>query len=401
MHERKLLSAILKDRKTYEIVKDKLQKEDWSPEGSIIFRLASSYYETDSQAANCDVDILVARAERETQSNKIAEIVVQGIRTLVELDISALNVRKEILELHRHLLANKIAAKLTTGKHEEVRPLLQAYQEIDQEDNDQSTEEIYSGVKANELVAKDFNRDNLIHIAPRVLNDHLDGGIRGGHHILVFAPTEMGKTLVVINMCFGFLRQGLRVLYVGNEDPASDIMMRMMSRLTGMNKYEIMERPTEVDNILAKRNWDHFIFANFSPGTFPQIHKAINEYDPQVVVLDQLRNIDVASESRVQALEKAATEARNTAKRFGLPIISVTQAADSASGKRILDRGDVDFSNVGIPAQCDVMIGIGADEQMEQTNMRMFSFPKNKLSGKHTPIPFQIDPLLSKVVEAS
>jgi hypothetical protein len=44
------------------------------------------------------------------------------------------------------------------------------------------------------------------------------------------------------------------------------------------------------------------------------------------------------------------------------------------------------------------MIGIGADEEMERNNFRVLSFPKNKLSGKHEPIPIEIDPMLSKVL---
>ena len=105
------------------------------------------------------------------------------------------------------------------------------------------------------------------------------------------------------------------------------------------------------------------------------------------------------SESRTQALEKAATEARNLARRRNIPVVSVTQAGDSASGRAILDRGDIDSSNVGIPGQADLMIGIGATGEMENQNMRTLSFPKNKLSGKHTPISVAIDPLLSKVID--
>ncbi len=110
-----------------------------------------------------------------------------------------------------------------------------------------------------------------------------------------------------------------------------------------------------------------------------------------------MRNLNVESENRTQALEKAATSARNLAKRNNVLVVSVTQAADSASGKTILDRGDVDGSNVGIPGQCDLMIGIGADKHMEDTGARFLSFPKNKLSGRHTPIPVMFNYALSKV----
>jgi KaiC/GvpD/RAD55 family RecA-like ATPase len=402
MSEHRLLSASIKDRGAWETIKDTVDESIWSPEGGIIWNLVGEYYSLDKSCKHADPTILCERAERQVVSNKISEIVVQGIKSLVELDVSAANVAAEAVSLKAHILGNKIQAKLSSPKPspQEVKELMNEWISVhDKGENAGILGEFLSGTSASELVARTFTHEGLIKLYPKALNDAIDGGIRGGHHVLVFAPTEMGKTLFTINLCYGFLRQNLRVLYVGNEDPAADIQMRMMSRLTGMSKYEIIDNPIVCDDLLSKRNWGKFIFANFSPGTFGGIHKAIDEYGPQVLVLDQLRNINVSSENRTQALEKAATEARNTAKKYGIPCISVTQAADSASGKKVLDRGDVDGSNVGIPAQIDLMIGLGADGEMEATNMRMISLVKNKLSGRHTPIPIEIDPLHSRVLE--
>lgn len=403
MNEQKILSAVLKSREVWEKIKDKVEKDEWSPEGKIIFELCSSFYQRDPGATVCDAEILSTRAIREIQSAKVAEIVSTGIRSLSSglSDISAENVAEEVIALKRSVLGIKIAAALSTGKDPgRVLSLMDEYKDLGTGlEEEKNSEELFSGVSALDISRRSFNRDNLIKLEPKILNDHIDGGLRGGHHVLIFAPTEMGKSLVAINLCYGFLKQNLKVLYCGNEDPAPDMMMRMMSRLTGMNKYEILENPERADEILKHRNWDKFILANMSPGTFRAIHKLLDELKPQVLVLDQLRNIDVESDNRTQALEKAATEARNTAKKYNIPVISVTQAADSASGKKVLNRGDVDSSNIGIPGQTDLMIGIGATPDMEEQNLRMFSFCKNKLSGRHSPIPIQVDPLLSKVLE--
>lgn len=256
-----------------------------------------------------------------------------------------------------------------------------------------------TGVSVEDLIEQKFNPENLIKIYPKTLNERLDGGAQPGHHILIFAPTEMGKTLVAINMVAGFLHQKLPVLYVGNEDPASDILLRLGTRLSGLNKYEIRDNPRKAQELIDQRSAGLFTIAPLAPGTFSEISTLVRKYQPKVVILDQLRNIDVKSENRTQALERAATEARNLAKRFGVVVISIAQAGDSASGKAALNRGDVDSSNVGIPGQCDVMIGVGATEEMERNNVRMFSFPKNKLSGNHNPITVTIDPQLSKVLD--
>ena len=59
--------------------------------------------------------------------------------------------------------------------------------------------------------------------------------------------------------------------------------------------------------------------------------------------------------------------------------------------------GDVDFSNTGIPAQADVMVGIGMDASLEAEGLRTISLPKNKVSGIHDNFPVRITPQLSRI----
>lgn len=369
--------------------------------GGLLLKLVGEYYGADPKATRCDVDILAARVEREIQSNKLAQAVVLALRTL-PTDVSAINVAQELVLLRKDNIGKRLASLLAAGKSgKEVNDLIYDYGavETDRAGEDRRGSDVVVGLPVQELLEHSFSKDNLIQLWPKSLNEQIDGGCKPGHHVLVFAPTEMGKTLFVINAVYGFLKQSLTTLYIANEDPAADLLMRIINRLTGLNKYEVQEKPDEAQKLLDQRNYDKLIMAPLAPGKFSEIHKLVDTFSPRVIILDQLRNLDVDSENRTQALEKAATEARNLAKKRGVLVISVTQAGDSASGRTILRRGDVDGSNVGIPGQIDLMIGIGATEDMEQSNQRMLSFPKNKLSGKHNPIPVTIDPSLSKVMD--
>lgn len=367
--------------------------------GGLLLKLVGEYYGTDPKATRCDVDILAARVEREIQSNKLAQAVVSALRDLPN-DVSAINISQELVLLRKDNIGKRLASLLAAGKSgAEIDGLMEDYRSVEPVRSDETEKTVLANVAVSELLSTSFSKDNLIQLWPKSLNEHIDGGCKPGHHVLVFAPTEMGKTLFVINAVYGFLKQSLTTLYIANEDPAADLLMRIINRLTGMNKYEVQEKPDEAQKLLDQRNYDKLIMAPLAPGKFSEIHKLVDAYSPRVIILDQLRNLDVDSENRTQALEKAATEARNLAKKRGVLVISVTQAGDSASGRTILRRGDVDGSNVGIPGQIDLMIGIGATEDMEQSNQRMLSFPKNKLSGKHNPIPVTIDPSLSKVMD--
>jgi hypothetical protein len=64
-------------------------------------------------------------------------------------------------------------------------------------------------------------------------------------------------------------------------------------------------------------------------------------------------------------------------------MVSLTQAGNSATDKAVVEISDIDSSKVGIPAQGDLIIAIGADQQMKASGVRIINLPKNKLSGKH------------------
>ncbi len=391
---------MLKDRKAWEALKDRLDPNEISPEGNTLLRIANEFYEADPEAKQCDLDIVKNRLERQIQSNKLVDVLKTILDSLP--DVSTVNLTQEVLALKRHAVGLKLSSQLAAGKSgPEVEELISSWQSMVGVGDALSSEEAscITGVPVESLFATAFNKDNLVKVYPKSLNERLDGGVLPGTHILVFANTEMGKTLVAINMVAGFLHQKLPVLYVGNEDPAENILLRLGTRLSGLNKYEIRDNPKKAQELIDSRSAGLFTIAPLAPGTFGEISGLVRKYNPKVVVLDQLRNLDVKSENRTQALERAATEARNLAKRFGLVVVSITQAGDSASGKAQLGTGDVDSSNVGIPGQMDVMIGVGATEEMLRQNVRMLSFPKNKVSGNHQPITVTVDPQLSKVVD--
>ena len=117
-----------------------------------------------------------------------------------------------------------------------------------------------------------------------------------------------------------------------------------------------------------------------------------------MLVLDQLRNLNMKQDNYVLALEQAAKQARQWAKRYSCVVVSVTQAGDSAEGKSVLDMGDVDYSNTGIPAQADLMIGLGANKKNASRGEIVFNLPKNKISGKHEYFPVATDPTLSQLI---
>jgi archaellum biogenesis ATPase FlaH len=395
--EKRLLAASLKDRKAYEEVKSRLPTEQFSPLGALIAGEISLFYDRDPNAASCERGTILERLRAKLTNPKQLGGVESYFGAIPD-EISAPNLVSDIKGFRLIKLGEQISLGLANGADSrKIRELMNEYQELEQDENPDSEDEVYQGVAISEIVGKSFSTENLIKLLPKALNDRCDGGARPGHHILVYARPEIGKTLFVINLTAGFLEQGLPVLYVGNEDPASDILLRLVGRLSGGTKAQILKNPENAERRARSKGYDLLTMASLAPGNFFEIRKLVEKYGPKVVILDQLRNLEVYSESRVQALEKAATEARNLAKRHSLVVVSVTQAGESAERKAVWERDDIDFSKTGIPAQVDLMIGIGADENMERMGLRTISLPKNKLSGNHDHFAITINPQLGTV----
>jgi len=296
-------------------------------------------------------------------------------------------------------VGNKLATALASGKSaDDVRPLLDEYAGwAARADIDDVQRELAVGKSVRELVDARTAKGGMVMVAPHALNSRIGGGLLPGHHMILFARPEVGKTMFLINALAGFAKQGLRTLYIGNEDPLDDIIMRAVTRMADMTRAEVMEDPELAEERARENGYDNVVFAGLSPGTLSEIEALVVEHEPKVLIVDQLRNLNVKEDNFVRALEKAAIGVRTIGKRHGVVVLSATQAGDSASGKSVLDMGDVDNSNTGIPAQADVLLGLGMSSEDEARGFRVLSLCKNKPGSNHDFFPVKVEPSKSYV----
>lgn len=381
-NENRLLRGMIHDRAVWEIYNALGERSDLSPPGRIIERALGEYYGLDGAVQRCSDDVVSDWARRHCTNPKHAEVVD---RTLGQLpaDVSALNVIAELRQLRRGAIGERLALALANrAADNEVQALIEQYQTVPGVIEEKQTD-LLDLFDTRTLLESESSPEHLIKLWPKELNDRVDGGVRRGHHILIFARPERGKTLFTINMCVGFLHQGLKVLYVGNEEPAEDLRMRFWMRLLKQPKSVIREQPRRAAEAIDKARLGELRIAPLGPGTIGEITKLVNDLKPDVVVLDQLRNLEVVNENRTGQLEAAASGARAIAKRFGVLVVSVTQAGDSATDKVYLALNDVDASKTGIPAAVDLMLGIGGSDVMQETGLLGVSLCKNKIGGNH------------------
>ncbi len=395
--EDRLLSAMLHDKVAYNTVKDTIEAADLSDLGQLIFKELQEFYSNDENAPSVDSDIILSRLRRKypEQSDTFA-LIVESLAP-----VSVPNVLSEYIDVRLHALGRRISTAISSNiSSSTISELMQEYEFLREKGEAAFAEDddgVYIGTDLDDIFSE-MSDQNLVRIYPDSLNDALDGGVPRGSHIVILARPESGKSMFTINLTAKFLEQGLRVLYVGNEDPAPAMRLRILNNMTGRTRREIIANREAVHEEASAMGHDNLIFASLSPGSVSDIRRLVHRYKPDVFIVDQIRNLSASrSLTKVESLEYTAQSMRNLGKETKSLAISVTQAGDSASNKLILEMGDVDFSNTGIPSTADLMIGIGVNSEYERNNRRMLSLPKNKTSGSHAAIPIAVEPSMSRV----
>ncbi|WP_373088763.1 AAA family ATPase [Zhongshania sp.] len=385
--ESKILNAACCDRAAYEKVVAFRSKDSLSDKGNIVLKEIGKFYEADPTATSVDREVLRDRLAREFPKHaEVFQVMVDAFE-----DVSVPNIIAEVLALKKQALKEKLAAACgATNNDDEIEKIYRELESIRVKENHSGAADLYQGISAAEVVEKTTG-GNLIKLWPKEVNDAIGGGVLRKHHIVLFARPDIGKTTFCLNLAYGFLKQGLKVLYLGNEDPAHHIIKRMMCLLAGVPTKILDAQPEKVDAILAKRNWDKFYFAELMPGTPGQIRELVEEIAPDVLIVDQARNLDMKESNKVLQMEKGCKFVRDISKQHDMVGVSVVQAGDSAEGKLVLGMGDVDFSNTGVAATADLMLGFGANDEYERQGQRMISYPKNKINGNKEPTRVPIE----------
>lgn len=379
MTEQVVLRGILNDRRVYEAFRAYGDGESLSPIGRLLVRFAGEYYGNDPDVQCCSDAVIVERATRELSNPKHAEALKRTVNDL-PADSSGRNCIRDILDIKRRGIGGKLALALANGAPlNEVRGLIDEYNAVPEGATDgaeaDSAVTLLSGL---EQIQKEPRQ--LIKVWPKALNERLDGGASKGHHILIYARPEKGKTLFAINMACGFLAQKLKVLYAWNEEPWRDVLARFCARILKIPAGHVRRDPTAALEQLKAKDLGELVLPEEPTTDFRVLRRRVELHQPDVVVLDQLRNMSLESDGRTAQLEAAANAARAIGRDTPTLMVSVTQAGDSATGKLYLALNDVDSSKTGIPAAMDLMVGVSGDDK---TGIMGISTPKNKIGGQH------------------
>jgi len=373
-----ILAAMIVDRTAFDVIYPNVSLRTLDPITGFILAGIARYYQVDTNAEYIHIDTLRDQIIAGLGNPKHAPDVkaVLDIAAKLAPDVSSKNV-KEVFRIYKEdALSRQLAATLASTDRTGAGDLMEEYLKL----NDVADFEKEPELTA--LIQERFNKEGLMPIMPGCLNAALDGGARKEHHIIIMGRPESGKSLTCINAAAGLARFGAKGIFFENEDRTDDTRLRFWCNLSGMPKEAIQNKPALAQERARANGIKNIRVQPLCPGTPGEIKYFVKSEKPDFIVVNQIRNLHVRAGTRTEQLERAATDMRNIGKKYGVLAISVTQAGDSATDKLILDQGDIDGSNTGIPSQGDVILGVGVNAQYEKTDMRHLSTCKNKVGAR-------------------
>lgn len=393
-----LLSVMLRSRESFYLIQQYMNPKLYSREFIIVMEFIEDYYERDQKAQSVDRQVIEELVRSNVANDKHVERFLNMIEEAWAMDTSEANVKQVILSLKKREMGQELAMAIANDKEHD--DLLTSYAEVikysNLEDLTEKGTEVYEGDSIDDLLEHVVNPTDKMVVYPLSLSERLDGGLSGADSMIVFARPEMAKTALILTMAAGFAKQGFRGIVFNNEERIERLRFRALCNMAGMTANEVRSEPEVAKARALENGFANIIFIAMSPGTVAQIDAFVDRYKPQWFIVDQLRNLAAKAENRTNQLEANAQGIRNVGKKYNCVNISVTQAGDSAEGKAVLEMGDVDNSNTGIPGACDVLLGVGATKEQVENGIRVMSLVKNKVGGNHDSFPVRFNQWLSK-----
>ena len=390
--EKRLVAAAIQDRGAFSSIAAIASEEDFSRKGWLVWQEVENYYNEDREATNVSVDII-----RDSIKVSYPKHFEQFYLLLDEAEsVSVPNAVKEYFKLKEEGVRQRLSTLLLSGGDRGAAlELMEDFKTITDVESDEETT-VLCDVGIDSIIDV-IQPENIISVHPPALAERLDGGFVPGNQFVIYANTEVGKSLLAIAMTCGWLRDGRKVLYVGNEDAAKLMILRVYSNLAGMTKHEILASPRLAEDRARAEGYGLLHFMDATPGTIAEVRRLVEKIEPEIVMVDQMANMEHGKLGKVEKNEELAVQLRKLAKRYGHVSGIVHQADDAAYGKLTLDKNNMHYSNIGVQGQMDVMIGMGMNGEFEQQNKRMLTLTKNKISGNHSFFAIDVIPELSEV----
>lgn len=378
--------------------------DDLSPIGSQIIKQVATYYDNDGESSAIDLSVMLLsiQAKSPLQYEKM-EAILGGLP-----DAATINLIDALVHQRLQRIGSELTQAIAANDQPQIDTLIAERTEVrdmglSAEGKEDPLFDVHRGTAVSDLT-HGLQEGKGFKLLPGLL-DKIVFNLLPGDHIALFAMVNRGKSACAIQIACDFAYDDKVVLYIGNEDPAERMILRIVGNLVGATLQEVMEDEELYTEKAKEEGYDNIIFKELAPGSTADVRRLIEHFKPDVVICDQARNLIPSGKSDGQTgkLEVIFNELRMMYKKHRVIGVSLTQAGDKDSkGKPLdtkvkLDQSDIADSKYGVAATIDVMIGIGATIPMVTAGQLYLNVCKNKASGIHDGVQAYIDPFTSSV----
>ena len=238
----------------------------------------------------------------------------------------------------------------------------------------------------------------VLDFLPKQIYEQLKG-VNEGNNLCIAAPTDKGKTSMLVNIAVSLAKQRKvklaadpalefrPVLYLVNEGQAEVITPRVYQTALGITREEMWKRgkagtiTAQYEKIVGRK--DAIRLVNIHGKSISQVSRIIEAHNPFLVISDMTGRIRIGNSANdIAQLEEVWNTFRELAALMNF--IHVGTAQISAEGFDLLypPVSALQNSKTGIQTTLDLALWIGAFASPTPDNvlMRGISTPKNKLA---------------------
>jgi replicative DNA helicase len=322
------------------------------------------------------------------------------INSIAQADYLSPDVSKDAIEgLWLQSVGHNIATlglKMSEGDHSAMGEL----QTLIDRHKDSYMPDEFGEVCSDDLVelAKFDSNENKFKFNINSLSKRVYGLGRSDFSV-IFAYVNVGKTAMDVSLTCapnGFIDQGAKVMVLGNEEAIRKTFNRAVGASTGFTRDQIDANRPHATDLFRKHKQNRLHFMDTPDWTMDKVDSFLkhrkDRYGLDIVIIDQLDKVQIPGNfnGTHEKLRELYRRMRESAKRYEIAVIAVSQASAEAKGRTRIDLGMMENSKVGKGAEADLIIGISSkdlDNEDEGSQMRFLSVAKNKLSGWHGVIP--------------
>lgn len=238
-----------------------------------------------------------------------------------------------------------------------------------------------------------------------LLHQHLRGA-QPGDNIALSAPTDKGKTSLLMLICASWARQARKLfpdrplLYLVNEGTAKKLTPRMYQSVLHLSLPELAALAAEKKLIKEYTKhtgrFDAIQFKDIHQKNVAQVARIIEDLKPYAVVTDMTGRIrsnanKTGGANDIAQLEDVWNSMRELAAMYGFVHLGTTQVSAEGFDMLYPPLSAMQNSKTGIQTTLDLCLMMGALQDTALQSLRGISTPKNKMArtGKPSLVQFE------------